>query len=160
MSQSAPEKSILCIGVGNEHRRDDGIGLLLARIVRTRKLDGVTVLESNGDGAALMDMWAEAPTVILIDAVSSASPAGTLHRLEAHRETIPVSFSKHSTHLLSVAEAVEMARVLKRMPARLIIYGIEGADFGEGIGLSAEVATAAQTALERLVEEIRSLQSL
>lgn len=49
---------------------------------------------------------------------------------------IPADSFHYSTHTVSVAEAVEMARVMGRLPDRLLIYGIEGADFGSGDGLS------------------------
>ena len=42
-----------------------------------------------------------------------------------------------STHLLGVAEAVELGRELDRLPQRLTVYGIEGERFDVGEGLSA-----------------------
>jgi hydrogenase maturation protease len=51
---------------------------------------------------------------------------------------------------VGVAETVELARSLGRLPTRLLIYGIEGAKVGLGAGLSREV----ERAVDLLVEEI------
>jgi hydrogenase maturation protease len=47
-----------------------------------------------------------------------------------------------STHALGVAEAIELARALGRLPARLEVYAIEGARFTAGAGLSPAVEQA------------------
>lgn len=46
------------------------------------------------------------------------------------------------SHGLGISEAVRLARVLDRLPVRLISYAVEVADTGFGTGLSAEVADA------------------
>jgi hydrogenase maturation protease len=57
---------------------------------------------------------------------------------------------RSSTHAFGVAEAVELARELGRLPGRLEVYAIEGADFSAGAELSAEVASAVRTLTRRL----------
>ena len=47
------------------------------------------------------------------------------------------SFGASSTHALGLADAVELARSLGRLPQRVVVYGIEGAAFEFGNGLSA-----------------------
>jgi hydrogenase maturation protease len=58
-----------------------------------------------------------------------------------------------SSHGLGVAQAVELGCVLGRLPRRLIVVGIEGADFGPGSNLTAAVAAAVEPAA-RLVAEL------
>jgi hydrogenase maturation protease len=50
-----------------------------------------------------------------------------------------------------VAEAVELARVLERLPAHLVLYGIEVGDVRNGVGLSPPVAEALETLVDDLV---------
>jgi hydrogenase maturation protease len=142
---------LVIIGVGNRYRRDDGVGLLIARRVREGVPPGVPVLEESGEGAALMEAWRGAATVILCDAVRSGAAPGTIHRLEADRQPIPTGFFHYSTHAFSVAEAVELARALGELPPRLIIYGIEGADFTAGTALSPAVEAAAHTVIREVL---------
>jgi hydrogenase maturation protease len=142
----------LVIGVGNDYRRDDAAGLHVARRLRAA---GVSVVEQTGEGAALMEAWRDAPAVIMVDAVQSGAPPGTIHRLDARAGEIPRDFFHYSTHAFSVAEAVELARALGQLPPWFVVYGIEGSDFTCGTGLSPEVEAAAQESAERILTEIQ-----
>lgn len=144
----------LLIGCGNEYRSDDAAGLIVARRVQERASGQVTVRESSGEGAALIEAWRGARTVILVDAICSGSEAGAIHRIEAHRERLPAKLFNYSTHAFGVAEAVELARVLNRLPPRFIIYGIEGKNFDAGVGLSPEVKAAAESVADRALKDL------
>ncbi len=62
-------------------------------------------------------------------------------------------FSRSSTHSFGVAEAVELARALGRLPARIVVFGIEGRDFAQGEGLSPDVDAAVDEVVRRVTEE-------
>jgi hydrogenase maturation protease len=150
-----PERSLV-IGVGNPDRGDDAAGLLVARLLKGRDLPQVAVMEQPGEGAALMDAWktSGATMVFLIDAVSSGGEAGAIYRLDATIEPIPASFFHYSTHAFSLAEAVELARVLGELPPRIVIYGIEGKQYTAGWTRSPEVEQAIPVVAERIAQEI------
>jgi hydrogenase maturation protease len=148
-----PAAPILLIGIGNELRGDDALGRLVAR--RFSNVPGVRVVEENGEGVDLIAAWAGAQRVILVDAVESGLPPGTLHRFDATAAPIPATLFRCSTHAFSVAEAVELARVLGELPPRLILYGIEGRNFTAGSDLSPEVAGAIESAVEEIQREIQ-----
>ena len=48
----APSGHVVVIGVGNEFRSDDGVGLVIARRIRERVPATVAVVEASGEGAA------------------------------------------------------------------------------------------------------------
>jgi hydrogenase maturation protease len=146
----------LVIGVGNPYRRDDGVGLDVARSIRAEGIPGVEVVEQSGEGAALLEAWQNSSMVILIDAVSSGAPPGTIRRFELPDDTMPLQFFHYSTHAFSVAEAIELARALDLLPSRLIVYGIEGSDFAPGEGLSADVKPSAEEVTTQIRTELRS----
>src|SRR5256885_4300120 len=98
-------RPILIIGIGNEYRSDDGVGLVVARELQAKKLPHILVTECSGDGTELMEMWKIAATVILVDAVSSGAKPGTIYQLNALTKPI-ASFSFPSTHAFGVAEAL------------------------------------------------------
>jgi hydrogenase maturation protease len=79
-------------------------------------------------------------------------------RLNASCEEIPSKFFRYSTHAFSLAEAVEMARALDTLPSELILFGIEGLDFGAGTGFSAPVAASAMRVVEAVVDELQSTE--
>ena len=144
----------LIIGLGNQYRRDDAVGLTVARHLKEAAPAHVRVLEESGEGTALIESWKGAETVILIDAVHSGAKPGTVRRFDAHGQPIPTRFFHYSTHAFGVAEAVELARVLGQLPPRLIVYGIEGKTFEAGLGLSPEVEKAAQEVVERVLGDL------
>lgn len=149
MSRDRP----LIIGVGNRYRGDDGAGLAVARALQKRAAPETRIVEASGEGAVLMEAWEGAGEVILIDAVQSGAVPGTVHRLDAAERPLPSRFIATSTHAFGVAEAIETARVLGRLPRHLILYGIEGADFTPGERLSPAVTAACDSVVERLLGE-------
>jgi hydrogenase maturation protease len=140
---------MIVIGLGNDFRGDDGVGLVAARRLEERGLNSV---EHEGDMATLIDRWKGAAAVILIDAVSSGAAPGTLHRFDASASPLPRDLFKSSTHTLDVADAVELSRALGTLPARVLVFGVEARDFSHGSGLSSEV----QRTLPVLIEEVIS----
>jgi len=157
MAQRVPRR--LIIGVGNPYRGDDAAGVLAARRLRDAELDSFTVLEHSGEGASLMETWKGADAVILMDAVSSGSPPGTIHRLEPLTNPLPAQMFQSSTHAFSLAQAIEMARAFDDLPAAVIVFGIEGQDFQAGTELSPEVSKALPELVRRVLEEARGLQN-
>jgi hydrogenase maturation protease len=146
----------LVIGVGNQFRCDDAVGLHIARWLAAMMLPGVSVVEQSGDGVALMGLWQEATSVFLVDAMQSNGEPGAVYRFDPNLEPLSLRFSHYSTHALGVVEAIEMSRLFGYLPQRLIIYGIEGKCFDPGLGLSAEVEEAANNVARRLLKEIRA----
>jgi hydrogenase maturation protease len=147
----------LIIGVGNEYRRDDGAGAEVVRRIEKLNLPQVRVLLHSGEGASLLEHFCEADLVIVIDAAQSESSPGAVHFFDAGDSPIPSAFFNYSTHAFSVAEAVELARALNKLPTRLLIYGIEGADFSNGVGLTEGVQVSVDTVVERIVANITSV---
>lgn len=146
---------VLVVGVGNAYRSDDAVGLIAARQIAARQLPNVQAVEARGEGAALIEAWRDAEVVIEIDAVRSGVKPGTIFRFDARAESLPAHFFHYSTHAFSVAEAVELARVLNQLPPRVVVYGIEGKLFDAGVGLSMEVERAAQSVVSRVMRHIR-----
>lgn len=146
------------MGVGNAWRSDDGAGLAVARRLAD-ELPGVDVLEREGEPTSLIDAWAGAEAVWVVDAVASDAAPGTVHRLDASRAELPATLFRTSTHHISLAETVELARVLDRLPARLVVYGIEGASFETGEALTPAVAAAVDRAAESIREEVAACTS-
>ena len=147
---------MLVIGAGNEYRQDDGFGIAVARTLASRSLDGVEVLEQSGEGGSILAALEGREEVYLVDAVRSGAEPGELHRLDANAETVPSSFFHYSSHDFAVAEALEMARVLDRLPTVMVVYGVEGVRFGHGIGLSEPVRGRVQEVANRIQEEINA----
>jgi len=135
--------TVCVVGVGNALRGDDAVGLEVARLLDGTLPLGVRLVECEGEPVSLLSSWEDCDTAIVVDATESGQEPGTVRRLAAHDGPLPPELQRASTHLLGVAEAVELARALGRLPGRTIVYGIEGGTFDTGAPLSEAVQAAA-----------------
>jgi hydrogenase maturation protease len=142
------------IGVGHEGRRDDAAGVRAARLVRALLWPRARVIECAGGATALLETWRGEPVVVVVDAMSSGAPAGTVRRLDVSREPLNAELFRGSSHGLGLAEAVELARSLGRLPPSFVIFGIEGERFGLGTRLSYPVECAVREAALLISEEL------
>jgi hydrogenase maturation protease len=138
---------MLIIGCGNPERRDDGAGLLVAK--RLSEL-GVDARWCTGEPLGLIELWRRADYVILVDATVTGAPPGTIHVWDSREASIN-STAPASTHGLGIAEVIELARTLNRLPSRLELYGIEGYCFDHGSGVSREVQHAVDEVVRRIL---------
>jgi hydrogenase maturation protease len=142
------------IGVGNAFRGDDAVGLAVAERARRAVADDVEVLECEQEPTRLVDAWAGAEVAIVVDACAGVDAPGTVHRYDAGDGPLPARVFRSSTHAFGVGDAVELARALGRLPARLVVYGVEGSDFAAGAGLSAGVASALDGVVAAIVRDL------
>jgi hydrogenase maturation protease len=152
------------IGVGNEFRRDDGVGpAVVARLRELQpgdaRLAGVILALSDGEPTRMIDLWTGADLAVVIDAVRDCGvPAG--HRYELAVDALVVDalpgavHRAASSHAIDLGETVELARALGRLPARLVVLAIAGQDFGFGTGLTDGVASTVEPLVERVREAV------
>lgn len=142
------------VGVGNQYRGDDGVGLVVARRLKERLGARANVCENNGDGAALLEALRGASRVIIVDAAKSGDQVGTIHRFDAKERKLTSDVLHCSTHAFGVSEAIELARALGELPATVIIYAVEGESFEQGEELSLEVSKAVEEVVSRIRAEV------
>jgi hydrogenase maturation protease len=114
---------IRIIGIGSPFG-DDAAGLEVARIIAKSPPPNCEVIIADRPGADLIEMLGRVEAVILIDAVRSGAPAGTIHQL-SFNELARSKAQFVSSHELGVAAAVQLAYILGRAPRRGIVLGIE-----------------------------------
>lgn len=153
-----PKAKTLIIGIGNEYRADDAVGLHVARELARLGPPGCLIKELSGEGSQLMNAWRDHRRVILVDAVRSSARPGTVHRVNVLEEELSDNRINLSAHTISLPEAVNLARALKELPEQLLVFGIEGVKFEPGIGLSDEVRQAADHLVSIILDEVRNQQ--
>lgn len=147
-------RDTLIIGIGNEYRGDDSVGLYIVRRISENAPPNCVLKEAPGEGTHLINTWEGFKNVIIIDAVRSASAPGTIHRIDGIQQKLPENWIHHSAHTVSLAEAIGLARTLRALPASLTIYGIEGRCFDPGARLSDDVRHAADDLIRSLLDEL------
>lgn len=148
---------VCVVGIGNEYRRDDGVGIFIARSLRKRQMPNAAIQEHQREATGLIEQWRDFKTVILVDAVSSGAAPGTIHRFVIPPDELPKSIFYASTHTFGIADCLELARTLNQLPSRVVVYGIEGRDFQMGVGISKEVLLSSQKVIDDIQEEIDDL---
>jgi len=146
----------LFIGVGNLHRGDDGVGPFLAQRMAEEgdlALLGVEVTPHSGEGISLMQLWDGAEQVVIVDAMRTGKNLGAIHRFDVLADVLHSGVFRYSSHVFGLAEAVELARKLGKLPKSMIIYGIEGSSWTFGEPFSKVVAKAAERVRDQVLQE-------
>jgi hydrogenase maturation protease len=144
-----PKMKTQIIGCGNLHRMDDGAGVLVAR--RLREL-GIPAEIQSGGAFELIGGWERDEHLILIDAVMTGAPTGTVHVWQGSPPHLPHA-TRLSSHGFGLAEAFRLGQILNCLPQRITVYGIEGDRFGMGEQASAEVVAASERVAQQIANE-------
>jgi len=160
MNESQRPARLLVVGLGRPDRGDDAVGPIVARRFAGLRVPGIRLLERE-DPTSLIELWdpeeGRADLAIVVDAVRSREVPGTLTILEtgSQRNPLPADAwartGRCGTHPFGLAESVELARTLHRLPRRVVLVGIEAATFEQGAPLSAAVAAAIAPAIDALI---------
>jgi hydrogenase maturation protease len=144
---------LVVIGIGNDFRRDDGVGLTVAQRIAERNLPGVRVVSGIAEPAALLDAWSGAARAVVVDATAGANSApGRIRRwTKPGLKTPPVV----SSHALGLIQTCALGHALARMPDELVLFTVDVADTSYGVGLTPAVAAAVPDLVNLIVAELR-----
>jgi hydrogenase maturation protease len=142
------------LGIGNMERGDDGAGRSVARLVRHMLGERASVVELDGEATTILAALDGAAEAYIVDACVSKAPPGTVHRIDAAAAPLPQACSDLSTHGFGLAAAIELGRSLEQLPARLVVYAIEGESFEAGAALSPAVRDAVVLVADRIRSDI------
>jgi hydrogenase maturation protease len=136
-----PGRRVL-IGVGNRDRGDDAVGSVVCDLVREEQLPDVRIEVLEGSVLDVSTRWGPTDRVTIVDAAEPAGSPGRITTVDAltARLSAPGTLSTHS---IDVGAAIELARVLDRLPAELRVIGVEGASFEHHAPLTREVQRSA-----------------
>ena len=142
----------IVIGIGNDFRRDDGVGLTVAQQIAGRNLPGVRVVSGISEPAALLEVWSGAARAVVVDAATGANSApGRIRRWTGpDLESTPVM----SSHALGLAETCALGQALARMPDDLVVFTVDVVDTNHGIGLTPAVAAAVPSLVSAIIDEL------
>ena len=137
----------IIIALGQEFRSDDGVGpwaLQQAQILFKQKC---SYQHHRGDPTDLIDLW-QGRDALVLDAVvmdqQREDPSHTgvhvLRPLEGDG-TLKMKRST-SSHAFGLIEAVELGKILGKLPQSLTIVAVEACDFGQGVHISAKVRSS------------------
>ncbi|MEU2489758.1 hydrogenase maturation protease [Streptomyces sp. NPDC007883] len=140
---------IALIGLGSDSRRDDGVGWAVVDAVRERAVERplppeVDLATCDGESARLVGLWHDADLAVVVTSTHAyPGEPGRVVRGEFRADgTAPAVRGEPHSRVLS--EAVELSRLLGRLPGRLVVYAVQGADSSLGAGLSPTLAAVVE----------------
>lgn len=154
--------STLVVGLGSADRGDDAVGGHVARGVAALGRPHPEVTE-HADPTDLIEVWSGYDEVVVVDATCSGDPGTapgavcvlvTGAGLDPLPEAAWARTGRGGTHAFGLAAAVELARVLGRLPARLTVVGVEAGSFEPGAPLTAAVAAAVPDAVDAVLRAL------
>lgn len=154
MKRSEPQ-SILVLGLGNLVMSDDAAGVRVVQglAARHRFPPAVTLLDGGTLGLDLLPYLEEVDRLLVIDAVETGSPAGTLVRLSG--EEIPLALAtKVSPHQMGLRDLLTVADLQGHAPGEMVLWGVQPGSIEMAMELSPEVAEALDPLEERVLQEL------
>lgn len=153
---------VVVIGIGNAMRTDDGLGPTAIDMVAERLADSrdlaqpspVELCALSGEVTELLDAWHGRELAVVIDAIRVDGRPGSRYRFEVGVDRLPDWGAGTSSHGAGLAEAIAVGRVLDRLPASLVIHGVEPADVSFGEGLSTPVQVAVEPLVDAVIAEL------
>jgi hydrogenase maturation protease len=150
----------LVIGVGNRDRGDDAAGPVVCDLLTRGGVGAaaglpVDVIVAEGSIIDLSTHWAVLDHVTIVDASEPAGRPGKIVETDALdcRLRSPGTISTHS---IDVGAAIELGRVLGRLPVALTVIGIEGCNFEFGAPMTDAVRRATERVASRIIRHAMS----
>lgn len=142
---------VLVLGIGNLVMADDGVGVRAVQLLaeRYRFPEDVTLLDGGTLGLDLLPRIEEAERLIIVDAVETGAPPGTLMRMSG--EEIPIALeTKLSPHQMGLKDLLAVSSLLGQAPVETVLLGVQPAS----IGMSLELSPPVQAQLEPLMSHV------
>lgn len=152
-------KTALIGGIGNVLLGDDGVGPYVLRLLESRYefSEDVELADLGTPALDLTHQIVGLRSLILIDSVTGAEPAGTVvsYRKEDILRVAPAE--RLDPHSPALSECLLAAEMLVSSPENVLLVGIVGGNYEPGQPLSAAVRQATEPAIEAVLRELRHL---
>ncbi len=146
----------LVLGIGNTLNRDEGLGVHALDCVRAELTDcaDVELVDGGTLGLQLLPVVEECSHLLVIDAIDADKDPGTIVELRGDdiRTFVGMKMSRHETVFRDV---LAYATMRGRLPAHLVLIGVQPGDTSLGIGMSASVEKAMPALAARVADTVR-----
>lgn len=146
---------IVVLGVGNIIMGDEGVGVRCVERIEAAGLlpPGVITIDGGTSTNELLGDLEGIDLLVIVDAVATGQPAGTLVRLEGDR--IPSAFSnKLSPHQHGINDMLATLTFLGRAPQRVVLHGVTPHRMELGLELSPEIEAVVPQLIANVVAEV------
>jgi hydrogenase maturation protease len=146
---------VLILGAGNLLLSDEGAGVhTIRRLLETADLpEQVQVLDGGTLGLDLLHYLEGIHYLLIVDAMETGGPPGTLRRLAG--DEVPAYLSiKMSPHQIGLPDMLFAAKLRDLYPREVVIWGVQPGSIEVGLELTAAVAAQVDPLVEHITEEL------
>lgn len=145
----------LIIGVGNDLRGDDALGIRVVQLLENEHPDLGEYMTIQGDVSRVINYWGDRD-ILMVDAISSNYyEPGMIHMVCSVDDLIKDKQHQYSTHGLGITEALHMGQLIHSVPSSLLFIGVEGVQWKMGDPLSEKVEHSIPIVKQRVLNYIR-----
>ena len=140
----------LVLGLGNLVHADDGVGVhaISALQLDPRVPAEAVLLDGGTQGLGLLHHIAGVRRLLVIDAIDTGEPPGTLMRFEGKAlRGLP---GKASVHQLGFADLMVALQLLGESPGEVVVFGVQP----ESTEWSAQLTESVANTLPRLIDNV------
>ncbi len=149
---------VLVLGVGNILLQDEGVGVRVVEEMQRRfqAPAGVEILDGGTAGMGLIDDLLDKDAVIIVDAVRTGAPPGTVVRLAG--DEVPVFLQQRiSPHQLGLSDVLATLTLIGKRPAHLVLFGVVPQSLELSLELTAAIERMVAVLVDKVVAELDSL---
>jgi hydrogenase maturation protease len=150
--------NVLILGIGNVLMTDDSAGIRVINELerRFRFPENVELLDGGTSGIELLSYIADRDYLIIVDAIRSGFPPGTVVRVEG--EDVSAKFmTRISPHQLGLSDLLAAATLTGELPKQMVLFGIEPKRVALGLEMTDEVKGGFEKLLGVVVDELKGL---
>lgn len=145
------------LGVGNILYGDEGVGVYGAQVLADgfRFSPAVDVVDGAMLGFAMLELFSQATTLIVLDALAADAEPGSIFRLPAEELRQLRPGFRPAAHEVDPLHLLRMAPLLGHVPD-MVLLGIVPAHTDIGVGLSPVLEAAFPSFIETALHELRA----
>ncbi len=142
------------IGLGNLVHSDDGAGVHAIQALQAdaRVPPEIVLLDGGTQGLALLPYLSGVPRLLVLDAIDTEEPAGTLLRFEGGALSgLP---GKASVHQLGFADLMVALHLLGESPGEIVVLGVQPGSTEWGVELTPSVQRAMPSLIDCAIAQL------
>ena len=128
------------LGLGNPLFQDEGLGIhMIHQLMHEKSNEQAEFIDGGTDALALLGVIEEAEHLLVIDAIDGGYPPGTIRQLAGAEIPLLVT-GRMSAHQVGFQEVLALAGLRGKLPAHIVLLGVQPQSFDWGTELSHPVA--------------------
>ncbi len=151
------KKNVLILGTGNILLKDEGLGVKAVEAFKRRYTtpENVACMDGGTGGMQLLPVLKGLTHLIIIDAIASDSPPGSIHKF-CMKDIANAPELMTTTHQIGIKEVLQLAGFMGYDP-KVTLIGMAPNDISPGLELSPLVKARLPMMTDSIKEELKKI---